>query len=222
MIAEEELNRRFETREEAFRQGDWEARILLPRASDELISEAEFVGDERLPYWAELWPAGRALARHLMENPPAERAALELGSGVALPSLALLRMGVAATATDWYADALSFAEVNAVRNGLPPLPTAQLDWLRPAFGAPWPLVLASDVFYEERNSIGLAALLPRIVAPEGRFVFSDPGRMFEKDFRNRMVAQNWRAVELERRDEISDFTTGRTSLVCIWELRPPG
>jgi predicted nicotinamide N-methyase len=82
---EAELRQRFDTREERFVHGDWSVDVLLPRAADALIDEAEFDADERLPYWADLWPSARALTRHLLENPPAERLAVELGAGVALP-----------------------------------------------------------------------------------------------------------------------------------------
>ena len=36
--------------------------LLHPRSADELISEDEFDVDERLPYWADIWPSARVLA----------------------------------------------------------------------------------------------------------------------------------------------------------------
>ena len=33
-----------------------------PRSADDLISEADFDKDERLPYWADVWPSSTALA----------------------------------------------------------------------------------------------------------------------------------------------------------------
>src|SRR3954462_3822844 len=98
---EAELRARFEVREEAFRHGDFAVRMLLPRAADELIDAAEFDADERLPYWADLWPSARGLTRHLLDPPPRERRILELGSGVALPSLALRSLGADPLATDY-------------------------------------------------------------------------------------------------------------------------
>ena len=35
-----------------------------PRDSESLLDEHAFESDEFLPYWAELWPSGLALARH--------------------------------------------------------------------------------------------------------------------------------------------------------------
>src|SRR5215216_2231099 len=47
--------------EEVFRFGDREVRLLRPRDGDALLNEVlaeEDPGDERLPFWAELWPSG--------------------------------------------------------------------------------------------------------------------------------------------------------------------
>lgn len=221
MSLEAGLRVRFETREERFSHRGWSASILLPRAADALIDEAEFESDERLPYWADLWPSARGLARHLLENPPAEALALELGCGVALPSLALRHLGVDALATDWYEEALLFARANAERNKLGELRTSALDWLRPAIRDRFPLVLAADVLYEIRNAEALAAVLPRLVAPGGRALVADPGRVYERGFRNGMTLQRWTVREVDRRQETSDPATGAVSTVRIWELRPP-
>ncbi len=75
---EAELRARFEVREERFEHGEWAVELILPRAADELIDESEFADDERLPYWAELWPSARGLARHLLDAP----ADAYLGAGV--------------------------------------------------------------------------------------------------------------------------------------------
>ena len=219
---ETELRRAFEVRTERFEHAGWRAELLLPRAADALIDEAEFDRDERLPYWAELWPSARVLARHLLDAPPGAASALELGCGVALPALALRHLGTDVVATDWYEDALRFASVNSERNGLGPLRTALLDWRHPGAGEGYPLVLAADVLYEPRNVELLAALLPRVVAPGGRALVADPGRVYLGDFRNRMYAAGWRTAEIDRREEVSDPATGARSTVRVWEVTPPG
>lgn len=215
------LRRRFATREEAFEAGGFRVSVLLPRAADELIDEAAFDEDERLPYWADLWPSARALARHLLALPDAPPRAIELGCGVALPSLALRSRGTDVLATDYYADALRFAEANAARNGLGPLRTAELDWRWPPEGARWPLVLAADVLYERRNADALAALLPRLVAPAGRVLLADPGRVYAGVFRDAMLRAGWSVTLVETREEVSDPATGAVSAVRLLELRPP-
>ena len=191
------LRARFDVREERFEHAGWAVDLILPRAADELIDETEFADDERLPYWAELWPSARALARYLLEEGSAkvrecESAkvgdgwagvrVLELGCGVALPSLALAGLGADVLATDWYDDALLFARANAERNGLPPLRTEPLDWRQPRGGWGYDVVIAADVLYEQRNGPVLAALLPRVTAPGGTVLIADPGRVYAGDF----------------------------------------
>jgi predicted nicotinamide N-methyase len=219
---EAELRTRFEVREETFAHRDFSVRMLLPRAADALIDEAEFEADERLPYWADLWPSARGLTRHLLDRPPAERRVVELGAGVALPSLALRSLGAAPLATDYYADALRFAEANAARNGLAPLRTALFDWRDPSLDERFELVVAADVVYEQRNGEALAALLPKILADGGRMLLADPGRVYFGEFRDRMEEMDWVVEEIDVRTETSDPVTGATSTLHIWHVAVEG
>lgn len=219
---EADLRARFDVREEPFAHRGFSVRVLLPRAADALIDEAEFDADERLPYWADLWPSARGLARHLLDRPPRERRVLELGCGVALPSLALRSLGADPLATDYYGDALRFAEVNAARNGLAPLRTLLLDWRHPPPGEQWDLVVAADVVYEQRNAQALAALLPTVLADGGRMLLADPGRVYFAEFRDRMEEMDWAVDEIDVRAETSDPVTGATSTVRIWHVAVEG
>lgn len=190
------ISDRFETRAERFEHGDLGLDLLLPRAADDLIDEAEFDVDERLPYWAELWPSARAMSRELLDaDPPTGRVA-ELGCGLALPSLVLAARGVRVVATDYYRDALEFVRLNADRNRIPTPATRLLDWRRPdpALGA-FDLVLAADVLYEERNAHSLAGVLPLVTAPGGLVRIADPGRAYRRDFERLMAAAGWRIVD---------------------------
>jgi predicted nicotinamide N-methyase len=221
-MTEISLQERFATRVEPFDHGALSLDILLPLAAEELIDEAEFEADERLPYWAELWPSARARGGGPLEVPVPRGRVLELGCGVALPSLVLLALGADVLATDYYDDALRFAEANAARNALPPLRTALLDWRRipPDLGR-FDLVVVADVMYERRNAEALAEALPRVVAPQGRVLLADPGRTYLGEFRARVEAAGWRVGEPAVREELLDPSTGRCSRVCILELRPP-
>jgi predicted nicotinamide N-methyase len=216
------LRAAYDLREERFQHGELRVDVLLPRAADALIDEAEFDADERLPYWADLWPSARALTRHLLERPPRERRILELGAGLSLPSLALRSLGLDPLATDYYGEALRFAEVNAARNGLAPLRTALLDWRHPPPGETWELVLAADVLYESRNAQALAALLPTILADGGRMLLADPGRVYIGEFIDQMEDMDWAVEEIDIRQETSDPATGAKSTVRIWRVAVEG
>ena len=159
--------------------GDRTYRMAHPAAADALIDEEEFAQDERLPYWADLWPSSVALARHVFEGEHiAGRRAVELGCGVGLPSVIALARGADILATDHYEAALDFTRYNALVNLGRELRTRILDWHTPrtqALGY-FDLVLVADVLYERRNVPALAALIPTLLTPGGEVLLADPGR----------------------------------------------
>ena len=141
----------------------------------ELIDEEAFEQEEFLPYWAELWPSAVALARAVAELELSGRSVLELGCGLALPSIVAARFGGDVLATDWSPDAIAFAERNARRNCVD-LATALVSWTTPGelvARSPWSLVLAADVLYERRNVEPLLRLLPELGS---EVLLADPGR----------------------------------------------
>ncbi|HEX2085788.1 MAG TPA: 50S ribosomal protein L11 methyltransferase [Solirubrobacteraceae bacterium] len=158
---------------------DRELAVLRPRDSEALIDEEAFARDERMPYWAELWPSGIALARMVAARSLRGRRVVELGcGGLALPSIAAALAGARVLATDWEEEALALARRNAERNGAE-IETATCAWERPeglVDRGPWDLVLAADVLYERRHVAPLAALLPRLVAERGEVWLADPNR----------------------------------------------
>jgi predicted nicotinamide N-methyase len=161
--------------EEVVGIGGRDLTFLRPRDAEALLSEEAFAEDEFLPYWAELWPSGTALARAVGVRSLRGARVLELGCGLGLPSLAAAAAGGRVTATDWAAEAIALLERNAARNGLS-LEALVVSWTEPdaiVARAPWDLVIAADVLYEPRNGDALLPLLPRL----GREIWlADPGR----------------------------------------------
>jgi predicted nicotinamide N-methyase len=155
--------------------------LLRPPSADELIDEAAFDEDEFLPYWAELWPSGVALAAVVASLDVRGKRMLELGAGLGLPSLAAALGGGDVLATDWADDAVELLRANAERNGIA-LRAERARWDEPeplVAGAPWELVLGADLLYEARNAEQLAALLPRL---GGEILLAEPGRPFARSF----------------------------------------
>lgn len=168
--------------------------ILRPRDSEALLDEHAFEDEEFLPYWAELWPSGVALARALDGRALRGVPVLELGCGLGLPSIVAARAGGRVLATDWSGAALDLLRDNAVRNGVE-LELLRADWTRPdalLARGPYPLVLAADVLYERRNVTPLLDLLPRLVADGGEIWLADPGRAIADTFLALVDAEGWR------------------------------
>jgi predicted nicotinamide N-methyase len=161
--------------EDAVQVGPYLLRVLRPRDADALIDEALFAKDEFMPYWAELWPSGLALAEAVAELDLRGRRTVELGCGLALPSITAALGGAEALATDWSADAVQLARDNAARNGVL-LETAHVDWTEPetlVARGPFDVALCSDVLYEPRNVDALLELLPRLA---DEVLLGEPGR----------------------------------------------
>ncbi len=153
--------------------------VRRPRDSEALIDEEAFEREERMPYWAELWPSGVALARAVWGSALRGKRVLELGcGGLALPSIAAALCGGRVVASDWAQEGLALAAENAARNDAT-VETVVAAWAEPDAlleRAPWDLVLGADVLYEQRNAGLLTELLPRLVDPGGAVWIADPGR----------------------------------------------
>jgi predicted nicotinamide N-methyase len=156
--------------------------VLVPAHPDallEALGEAEFrESDERMPYFAALWPAGAALAcAVLAEGSLRGLRVLDLGCGVGAPGLAAARRGGRVTFLDWEPRALELVAAAARDQRLAPETLLAADWRRPPPLAPFDLVLAADVLYEARNVPAIAAFLDRHLAPGGLARIADPGRV---------------------------------------------
>lgn len=158
--------------------------MVHPRSPEDLIDEADFVRDERLPYWAELWPSGIILAEGLSGLEGEGLRLLEIGCGIGLAATAAVLAGFEVLETDYYDDALLFTRVNVARNtGVDP-PTRMLDWRSPPDDlGTFDLVVGADVLYEQPYAGLVAALLARTIGVTGRGMIADPGRLAAPQFR---------------------------------------
>lgn len=177
--------------------------ILHPESAEDLIDEQEFERDERLPYWAELWPSARVLAEHVANLPGRGRSLLELGCGSGLVSTSAGLAGFTVVVSDYYEDAMRFAQVNAARNGAPIPESLLLDWRHlPPTLAKYDLVLASDVLYEREYGELVAQVLAATLSDDGVAIVADPGRVGRDDFTRSLKALGLRLVrQTDRRYE---------------------
>ena len=165
--------------------------VLRPRDSEALIDEHAFEHEEYLPYWAELWPSGLALARRIAGRALHGARTLELGCGLALPSMAAALAGGRVLATDWSPGAIALLQENAERNGLA-LEARRIAWAEPdaiVAAAPWDVILGADLLYEHRNAEALLPLLSRLASPATDIWIADPGRPPARRFLERARAR---------------------------------
>jgi predicted nicotinamide N-methyase len=165
-----------------------------PGASDHLLDHpavrAAFAKDEYMPYWADLWPASRMMAKAVLHEPwiPGTEA-LEIGCGLGLAGIAALSMGLKITFSDYDASALHFAAANARLNGFHDFRTLQLDWRYPPDDLRVPVILAAVLGYEMRILGPLIAFIKKTLLPGGLCLLTDVDRVPHVAFRELLRAE---------------------------------
>ena len=213
---EASLRRRFRVVESEVRVGARTIPLLHPASAEELIDEAAFERDERLPYWAELWPSSRVLASEVLGWEGVGRTLLELGCGSGLVSTCAALAGFDVTASDYYDDAVRFARVNAARNGAS-IRGMTLDWRAlPEDLDRFDVVLASDVLYERPYGALVAAAIARTLAVDGIAVVADPGRVGRPDFLTALPALS---LEVTRQIAVPYEAEDVRQTITVFDIR---
>jgi predicted nicotinamide N-methyase len=178
--------------------------IERPLDSDRLLDDPAIheanVRDDYMPYWCDIWPASRMMAKAILREPwerfPLKNGkkieALELGCGLGLAGMAALARGLSVTFTDYDLAALRFAERNARLNGFIEFSTLPLDWRVPPDDLKTPLLIAADLTYEMRNIDPLVAVIKKLLMPGGICLLTDPDRTPAPKLRERLAAEGLR------------------------------
>ncbi len=165
------------------RVAERDVELLSPANADDLISEDDYVADERLPYWADLWPSAQILANEVAVMRLKGQQVLELGCGLGVVALGAAIAGADVTATDYYDDALLFAELNVAAATGRTIATRMVNWVDlPADLGKFDVVLASDVLYEHRYASMVADAISKTLVRGGEAIVADPGRIALDEF----------------------------------------
>jgi predicted nicotinamide N-methyase len=172
--------------------------ISRPVDYDRLIDDAAADPEQNLPYWAELWPSGIALAAKIARDPAIVqgRRVLELGCGLGVTAITALRAGADLLVTDYSPEALALCSLNVLdQAGVEP-ETLRVNWRDQGpglhdVGDGFPVVLAADVLYERRDVDPLLALVERLVTPDGELWLAEPGRPPAARFLDAIGARGW-------------------------------
>src|SRR5437763_7707024 len=179
----EELSRRFRTATRDIEIAGRTVPLFMPANADDLIREDDFVRDERLPYWADVWPSARILADELAVMRLAGQRVLELGCGLGVVAIGAVLGGAEVTATDYYDDALEFAALNVAEATGRTIATRMVNWVdMPRDLRRFDVVLASDVLYEHRYAALVANAIAATLARGGEAIVADPGRIALGEF----------------------------------------
>lgn len=195
--------------------------INIDELFNELASRPDHdpeVKDERIPYWAELWPAAIVMARFLVQNAALvnRKKIIELGCGLGLSGIVAGHLGGNVLMTDYQQAALDFAAKNWKRNNNEFVQTCLLDWREPALDDKFDLVIAADVAYERKMFRPLVNTIKKALKPGGVALITEPNRRFAKDF---LVQLRDSGFEIETATETLSFRNAMHT-VHLHQVRP--
>lgn len=146
--------------------------------------------------FGQLWQASRVLATTVKKLELKERRFIELGCGLALPSLVLKHRGADITASDYHPLSKTFLDNNTKLNHLPDIPHLNLSWEKPdpAIGL-FDVIIASDVLYEPHHAVLLSGVINKIAAAQSKVLITCPGRGYRNQLSRLMIESGFQLTE---------------------------
>ena len=146
------------------------------------------------PYFGLVWPSARGLSEYLVDLGSQRLAGvrvLEVGCGLAVPSMVAAKLGAEGVATDLHPDIPHFLERNLTSNQIETVTFRALNWTAKTIpiemvDEKFEWVMGSDILYEKQQPGPLAAALNRFCSPTGTVVVADPGRPYLQVFSDEM------------------------------------
>ena len=146
------------------------------------ISPEEFIKDEQMPYWAEIWPSAITLSSFIADELTLEgQRVIEIGAGVGMASIVAAWKGASVLATDYSLEALRFARYNGLKNRVHVI-CERLDWRLVQCDEQFDLLFAADVLYERVNLLPIVTAIDKLLKPGGVAYIADPRRRLAEQF----------------------------------------
>ena len=175
------------------------------------------------PMFGVIWGSCRAVVDRLVEvgDELEGQRILELGCGLALPSLVAARYGAEVMATDMHHHAEALLAKNMVENDVSGVVYSNLDWREPApiqvpLGG-FDRVLACDVLFAYELPELVIAQFARFLAPGGVGWLTDPGRAWLDE----VVAAGERHHLILNIDVVEVIRPGKQEDIYFIEIRRP-
>ena len=146
-------------------------------ADSDGVAESLGISPASWPIFGVVWPSGLALADFLDGYDTGTKRILEVGCGMALPSLLLKARGADITATDCHPEAGNFLARNTSMNEAATIAFERTDWADhdDALGV-FDLIIGSDLLYEDQHTALLADFINAHAKPLCEVIVVDPGR----------------------------------------------
>jgi predicted nicotinamide N-methyase len=163
------------------------------------ISPEEFIKDEQMPYWAEIWPSAIMLSSFIADELSLEGLrVIELGAGVGMASVVAAWKGASVLVTDYSLEALRFARYNALKNRVV-VESERLDWRLVQCREKFDLLFAADVLYERVNLLPIVTAIDKLLKPDGVAYIADPRRRLAEQFLELAAENDFSITPFEKR-----------------------
>lgn len=156
--------------------------LFVPDA--ETVKEAHQKGEIAFPYWSRVWPAAKALAKFILDNPAYTdgKRVLEMGAGLGLPSLVAARNATSVVCTDSEAEAVAIAKQSAEHGKLKNFRAEVLNWQCTSILPGADVLLLSDVSYAPASFSSLIKTTEAFLQTGTTVLLSTPQRLAARDF----------------------------------------
>jgi len=131
----------------------------------EALADHAADGPLELPFWARVWPSSLLLAYFVNSLPANGAEMLEIGAGVGVTGLFAAKKGFNVTLSDLDENALLFARINILKNGLQDnARVAYVDFTRTELDRRFDYILGCEVLYREETYRPLIKFMLRHLA----------------------------------------------------------
>ncbi len=156
--------------------------VILDVVADVESLITDLSDGDKIPCWAEVWPAARTLGRYIWEHTRMwGQSVLELGCGLGLPGTVCALKGALVTFSDYNEQAVNLSLGNAAQNGVSARGHVA-DWrcFEPAGRFDW--IIGSDVFCDPKLNPYVLAVIKSHLNKEGQILLSHQRRLPTYEF----------------------------------------
>lgn len=155
--------------------------------------------DGNAPYWAQVWPAAKALCEVIAARPALvkDKTVLELAAGLGLPSLLAAQVATEVTATDYVQEAVNMIKQSVILNNLNNVTCSEMNWNNLDKKVKTDVLLLSDINYDPKAFDTLYTVLHHFIHAGTTVILSTPQRLMAKPFMERLLPFKKEEYEME-------------------------
>jgi len=203
---------------ESFRFSDELVEALVPDASliqDDYEQSIAAGNNPAFPYWAQVWPAAKALCEMIAGYPNLvkDKVVLELAAGIGLPSLLAARFAKSVTASDYIPAAVELMQRSVQYSDIENMNAVVLDWNNLDDSVSADVLLLSDINYDPASFEVLYMVLQRFLEKGTTILLSTPQRIQGRAFM--AMLEPW----CRNKEEITIMYNGSNVYTSVWILK---